>query len=328
MKHNYKVNGFCYRLRPVTLDDAQFIIDTRLEDAAKSQFVHKISTDVSKQIEWLNNYFEREGDYYFVVENLFTKEREGLISVYDIHGNVGEWGRWVFKRGSLGAIESVNLIYKFAFETLHLSEIYTHTISDNVSVVNFHKSINAKFRTILKEACELNGKLFDMTEQYADSDYYKAEIKPNLEAKCIKLFERNIKSKFGKFKLHHYGVAAQSIEEELKNYPTFEKGDYFEDPIQGVAGLFINSTTDKTCYELLQNLENSNTVTPYLRNDNHVYHAGYLVDDIDGIFNFLVKELGAKVVSDLKQSVYFKGKICFLMLKNRYMIELMEDVVN
>ena len=125
---NYIVNGFSYRLRPVTLDDAQFIIDNRLEDEKKSKFVHRISSDITLQINWLKNYFERENDYYFVVENIFTGEAEGLTSLYNIANNKGEWGRWVFKRGSLGAVESAYLIYKFAFDVLRLSEVYTHTI--------------------------------------------------------------------------------------------------------------------------------------------------------------------------------------------------------
>ena len=32
MQHNIKQKGYAYSLRPITLDDAQFIIDIRLED--------------------------------------------------------------------------------------------------------------------------------------------------------------------------------------------------------------------------------------------------------------------------------------------------------
>ncbi len=325
MKHNIRMSGFSYRLIPVETEDAQFIVDTRLEDEKKSEFVHEISPDVNIQIEWLNKYFEREGDYYFVAENLFTKKKEGLISIYNVKGTKAEWGRWVFKQGSLGALESVNLIYKIAFEKLGLSELYTKTIENNTAVVNFHKSINAKFRAILKDEFELNGKKYNAVEQYVDKDYYFSTLEENLDLKCQKLFERNMKNVIGSFNFHHYGVACLNIDEEFNKYKNYNKSDYFMDEVQGVKGLFITSDCKLPTMELLENLKNSNTVTPYLGLKSGIYHAGYLTKDIQKTYNFLINTLGAKVISDMKPSAYFKKRICFLMLKNTKIIELIEE---
>ena len=55
MKHRITVEGFGYRLRPVRLNDAQFIIDVRLEDTARNKFIHAISRDVKAQEDWLND---------------------------------------------------------------------------------------------------------------------------------------------------------------------------------------------------------------------------------------------------------------------------------
>ena len=325
MKHNIRINGFSYKLRPVTIEDAQFIVDIRLEDEEKSQYVHKISPDVNLQINWLNKYFERVGDYYFVVENIFTKEREGLISIYDVKGDVAEWGRWVFKRGSLGALESVNLIYKVAFEKLGLREVYTRTVENNTTVVDFHKSINAKFRTILKDEFELEGKKYNAVEQYVDKDYYFSELEESLDVKCQKLFERNIKNNAGSFKFHHYGLACKNIDEECREYKDYKKSDYFEDETQGVKGLFMVSDHRLPTLELLENLGDSNTVTPYLNLKSKIYHAGYIVQDIECMRDFFINKLGAKIISDFKISTYFKKRICFLMLKNKKMVELIEE---
>lgn len=323
MKHNIRINGYSYRLRPVSIEDAQFIVETRLEDEKKSQYVHKISPDVNLQINWLNKYFERDGDYYFVVENIFTNEKEGLISIYDINGDVAEWGRWVLKRGSLGALESVNLIYKVAFEKLGLQEVYTKTVEDNTTVVNFHKSINAKFRAVLKDEFELEGKTYNAVEQYVDREYYFSELQDNLEQKCQKLFERNMKANVGKFKFHHFGVATNNLENAYSEYSDYEKDDYFEDEIQGVKGLFINANLKPTL-ELLENLKDKHTLDFYLKNNVKIYHTGYLVEEIEKAYDFLINVLGAKVISDMKKSTYFKNRICFLMLKNKEMIELIE----
>lgn len=236
MKHNIRINGYSYRLRPIELEDAQFIVDTRLEDEKKSQYIHKISPDLDLQINWLNSYFERDGDYYFVAENLFTNEREGLISIYNTNGDIAEWGRFVFRRGSLGALESVNLVYKIAFKKLGLKELYTRTVEDNTAVVNFHKSINAKFRTIIKDEFELDGKKYNSIEQYVDKDYYFSTLEEKLDTKCQKLFERNMKNAIGNFRFHHYGIACKNIDIECNEY---KKSDYFEDEFLGGGKRFV-----------------------------------------------------------------------------------------
>ena len=325
MKHNIRLSGFSYRLRPVELEDAQFIIDTRLEDAQKSQYVHKISPDIDLQINWLNNYFDREGDYYFVIENLFSGEKEGLISIYNVEKNKAEWGRWVLKKGSLAAVESVNLIYKIAFEKLGLEELYTRTVEDNTTVVNFHKSINAKYRATLLNEFELEGIKYNAVEQFVDEDHYKNFVKDLLDTKCQKLFERNIKKSIGYFKFHHFGVATKNIEIEKHKYNDYRETDYFQDDIQGVNGLFMVSDKMLPTLELLENLGSSNTITPYLNNNEKIYHTGYFVKDIENAYKFFIDSLNAKIISDLKISVYFKKRICFLMLKNRKMIELIEE---
>ena len=324
MKHNIRQFGFSYKLRPVEIEDAQFIIDTRLEDSEKSQFVHKISSDINKQIDWLNQYFEKDNDYYFVIENIFTGEKEGLISIYNIEGNKAEWGRWVLKRGSLASIEGVNILYQIAFNKLGLAELYSRTVENNVSVVNFHKNINAKFRSVLKNEFELEGKLYNAVEQYIDKEYYFSQIKNILDKKCQQLFERNIKTYVGKCKLHHYGVATNNIERTFTEYSNYKRGDYFEDKLQGVKGLFINAD-NLPILELLENLENSNTLNYYINNNIKIYHTGYLVEDIEKTYEYLINNLGAKVISEMKISKYFKHRICFLMLKNRQMIELIEE---
>ena len=66
MKHRYSLEGYSYRLRPVKKSDAAFIVEARLEDAARNQYIHPISENVSLQEAWLDRYFEREGDYYFI----------------------------------------------------------------------------------------------------------------------------------------------------------------------------------------------------------------------------------------------------------------------
>lgn len=143
MNHNVTIDGYCYRLRPVTLDDAAFIVELRT-DSVRSQYINPISDDVSLQIDWLNSYFERKGDYYFVVEHIVSRKPEGLISLYDVRDNSAEWGRWIIQAGSSCAIESAMMIYNLAFEHFSLARVFCRTLEVNGSVVSFHDSTGAK----------------------------------------------------------------------------------------------------------------------------------------------------------------------------------------
>ena len=318
--------GYSYKLRPIELSDAQFILDVRLEDEKKSKYIHKIENNIKLQEKWLNEYFERENDYYFVIENLFSKEKEGLIGIYNIDGKSAEWGRWILKGGSLASFESVMLIYNVGFEKLGLEEMYTKTISENKQVVNFHTELGAKNRQIITNGVELENITYDVTEQYVTKEIYSTEIKNKLKERCKKLFERNVKIYNGKFKFHHYGIASKNIQTGFEKCKTdYVQSDGFEDELQGVKGLFIESDT-KPRLELLENLPNSHTLDYFINNNIECYHAGYLVDDYTKIYNFFINNLGAKIISDTKISKYFKGRICFLMLKNKEITELIEAV--
>ena len=325
MKHRYSLDGYAYRLRPIKKKDAAFVVEVRLEDAERNQYIHAISNDVSAQEAWLEKYFEREGDYYFVVENRVTGQPEGLIAFYDEEDGRAEWGRWVIKKGSLAAAESVYLLYRIAFEQAGLKELYCRTVADNTPVVSFHNSIGEKTRTVHKALFELNGKMYDAVEQYSDPEHFYGEIAPKLEKQAKMVMRRNMKQTAGVLEFHHIGVATKGIEKELPVYTLmgYEKeGEAFEDPTQGIRGLFITAK-DQPRLELLENLPDSHTLDKPLENGQKFYHTAYYVDNIEAALE-MYKNNRAKVISPLKESVYFGKRICFLMLPNMQMIELLE----
>lgn len=326
MKHNFSLDGFNYRLRPVRISDAQFIIDVRLEDAERNKYIHKISRDIKLQEDWINSYFERPGDYYFVVDNRITGESEGLISIYDEKDGKAEWGRWVLKRNSLAAAESVDLMYRIAFEKIGLVELYCRTVQINKEVVSFHDSIGEKTRCIIQNAFNIDGNDYNAVEQYADKIVFYKEIHPLLEKQASMIFKRNMRIVLGKFEFHHIGVAVKDINKELATFAFLgysKSSELFEDYNQGIRGIFIEAKGQPRL-ELIENQEGSNTVTQMIENGNKMYHFGYLVNDIDKAIRVFVNSK-ARVISQKKQSMYFTRNICFLMLPNMYIIELIEE---
>lgn len=259
MKHNLCIDGLLYRLRPVKLTDARFIIDTRLEDAERNKFIHKIADDEDMQRAWISNYFQREGDYYFVVENRLTKEAEGLIGFYDVSDGCAEWGRWVIRKNSLAAVESVDLLYQVAFEQVGLRELYCRTLQLNEEVVSFHNSIGERLRCILENQFEIDGVYYNAVEHYADKNVFYNEIKPLLDKQSAMIFKRAFKQIVGDFDFHHIGVATNDIRKEISVFSLFgytKESEVFEDTEQGIRGQFIVAKNQPRL-ELLTNLEGS-----------------------------------------------------------------------
>lgn len=124
MRHNIVMDGHAFRLRPVDVEDAGFILELRT-DPDRNQYLHWVSNDLETQRQWLRDYFERPGDYYFLIENRETGQREGTAGIYNLDRIFAEWGRWIVRAGSLAALESACLIYRVGFEVLGLESIFT-----------------------------------------------------------------------------------------------------------------------------------------------------------------------------------------------------------
>lgn len=180
MKHNLGIEGYAFRLRPTLYTDAPFIIELR-SDPDLNRYLHPVSRHIEDQIVWLDQYYLRPNDYYFVIENCRTAIPEGLISIYDIDSSsaCGEWGRWVLKHGSLAATESVWLIYRVAFELLKLNLIYCRTLVDNKKVISFHQACGITSSYLLKSHFEINGQLLDSIEHRLDNESWN-HIEPKL----------------------------------------------------------------------------------------------------------------------------------------------------
>jgi len=178
MKHDVTVDGWGYRLRPIEIADAEFIVDVRTSDAGRSKFLHPISDDPELQRQWLAKYFERSGDYYWVVERRDTGTPEGLIGIYDLEPDtrIAMWGRWIIKSGSLAAVESALLIYKAAFEHLDLNAIYSIAITENKPVVSFHDSSGVPRVELIKDCFDLDGVKYDGVKHQCSKEHYPSVV--------------------------------------------------------------------------------------------------------------------------------------------------------
>ncbi|MEJ7813448.1 MAG: GNAT family N-acetyltransferase [Gemmatimonadaceae bacterium] len=182
MRHEIRLQGAAFALRPVELSDARLIVALRT-DGDRTRFLHPTPPSIQAQEEFLERYFAREGDYYFVVERRDSHVPEGLISVYDIDSGArcGEWGRWVVRSGSLAAVESVLLIFRAAFEVLDLEMVYSRTLVQNERVVSFHESCGLETHAVLPRYTRIGGEQHDAIEHRLTRARWP-QIEPGLRA--------------------------------------------------------------------------------------------------------------------------------------------------
>lgn len=150
MHHSISLTCLRYRLRPVTLGDAPFIVALRT-DPRLNRFLHEISPRVEDQIIWIERYFLRPDDYYFIVEDANSGEPQGAIGIYEVAKDAAQWGRWILKQDSMAALESAWLIHEVGFSTLQLAALSSRTLVDNPRVISFHDNFGASRIAILKD---------------------------------------------------------------------------------------------------------------------------------------------------------------------------------
>ena len=174
MRHDLQVDGFAFRLRPVEMSDAEFIVELRTGDPSRVRYLHSISPDLEAQRQWLAEYFLRAGDYYWVIERIGNGCAEGLVGVYDFDEGPrwAEWGRWVLRSQSLAAVESALLVYRVAFEHMELIQLDCVTVAENQSVLSFHDSCGLPRIALEKGQIELADGSFDGVRHQCDRSLY------------------------------------------------------------------------------------------------------------------------------------------------------------
>ena len=160
MQHAIQEEGFGVRLRPVRMEDAPFIVWLRNLAHVKGK-VGDSALDVASQQNWLENYFQREGDYYFIIETAGGKE-VGAYGLYDIASGSAESGRWVVRPEVPAAIPSALLAFRVGFERLGLKQLRARTVATNQTVLSLNRKLGFQQTAIERGALTIAGKPVDL----------------------------------------------------------------------------------------------------------------------------------------------------------------------
>jgi methylmalonyl-CoA/ethylmalonyl-CoA epimerase len=124
--------------------------------------------------------------------------------------------------------------------------------------------------------------------------------------------------------IHHVGLACTSIVQErhaLQPLGAIDDGPMFEDPGLGIRGRFVRLGSARI--ELLEEIETSGVLAPWLKGGSRLYHLAYTVSDLDGA---LASTRGARLVRGPLPAVAFDGRrVAFLMTPTLLLLELIES---
>ncbi len=179
---------FGVRLRPVEITDAARIVELRNSPHARG-FLGDSATTVGDQEKWLMAYFERRGDYCFMIETLSGNSPVGMLGVYNIESEQGEMGRWIVQRGAMVAPASALLAWSFCFERLGLKSVVGLVVETNKEVLSFHRRLGCEEVGIHSQTRVIGGESVRMIEFLITQDLWPS-IKRDLEkyAEMAQLF--------------------------------------------------------------------------------------------------------------------------------------------
>jgi methylmalonyl-CoA/ethylmalonyl-CoA epimerase len=123
---------------------------------------------------------------------------------------------------------------------------------------------------------------------------------------------------------HHVGVACRDLQSEMQRLAPLgyrQEGALFVDETQSVEGAFLVGGGPRL--EILRPLTADGVLTPWLKNGTKLYHLAYAVGPEMQREMFALHGQGAKQVVAPVPAVAFGGaEICFLMMPNMLLVEL------
>ncbi|EFG8528689.1 VOC family protein, partial [Escherichia coli] len=96
----------------------------------------------------------------------------------------------------------------------------------------------------------------------------------------------------------------------------------FIDKTQGIKGQFIISDNGPRL-ELLENLPGRNTLDKWIDANIKNYHFAYKIKNFDAMIES-IRHKRIRALTKPEVSTYFKKRICFFVLPNKFIIELIE----
>ncbi len=157
------LKGVYVVLRPLRVEDAGLTLRWRLDERAA--LLNRGAQTVEDQATWIAS--RPHTEFNFVIE-LATGLPVGMLSLTDIdQGNRrAEPGRFLIGepdavRGFPVAVESMKLLYEFAFDGLKLHRVYGTVVAENRLMLKWQKYLGMKEEGLLRQHYFIDGEYRD-----------------------------------------------------------------------------------------------------------------------------------------------------------------------
>jgi len=168
MNHSLVAEGFGIRLRPVQMEDAAFLVWLRNLDHAKGM-IGDSATDTASQEEWLKTYFERDGDYYFVIETTCGIP-VGAFGYYNMTSESCDIGRWVVWPVVPAGVPSIIPALDMGFQHLGIHKLQLTVVSTNQRAINLYRRLCFREMHVETGAQIINGESVDQIHMVMEED--------------------------------------------------------------------------------------------------------------------------------------------------------------
>lgn len=181
MRHSLTAQGYGIRLRPVRLDDAPFIVWLRNLDYVRGR-VGDSAAEVSGQERWLNCYFEREGDYYFIAETL-NEIPLGTYSIYDLNEASAEIGRLVIRPEVPAGVPATLLLVDLFYGKMGLTRLRGRVVARNHRARSLFRKLGFNEVKVERAGQIIGGEAVDMVHlSQATEDWFRVRERLITEA--------------------------------------------------------------------------------------------------------------------------------------------------
>src|ERR1700722_17448629 len=160
MRHSWKAEGFGVRIRPVQVDDAEFIIWLRGLEHTQGKIGNSASS-LADQEAWITKYFDREDDIYFLVETP-SGFPVGTHALTGVGNGSGEAGRLIMRREVPAAVPTSLITFDLAFGAMGFKELRGTSVSTNEKVHSYVKKFGFRQTTVEKGARVIDGQPVDI----------------------------------------------------------------------------------------------------------------------------------------------------------------------
>jgi len=176
MRHTLITEGYGVRLRPVEMEDAAFIVWLRNLDYVKGR-VGDSAAEIAGQEKWLKSYFEKEDDYYFIVETL-NRIPLGTYGFYYVTETTVDVGRFIIRPGVLAAVPATLLLDDLLYEQMGVTYVRVTTSASNHRLHSFYRKLGFRQVKVEQAGRIIGGQAIDMLHfiQIAE-DRYRAREK-------------------------------------------------------------------------------------------------------------------------------------------------------